>query len=415
MSPRGEPILVREIQWKPIPKNSPIVTSAQKAGSGGTKMVHYIAPQTSKVTHHSDEPTPSQQHIHHHYYHYPDGRTEMVSTPSNVSPKEPIYAIPNPQENIQVASGFQKVITTQPDSSTPDEAPPGNNSLKNLREKSPLITENGPSIAASKSPIIKQPKSQKRAKKIQPDKKYKFKKTLRTEEIDKAIPCPIEDPRNPYHQEYLKLKAMSDGHLKEASMLSQTPSYTTNNNGLQYSNNTDVGPSRHASRTMDTSIYNAPIREHKQQKLSPNFKSKTMTILPNEVIAYQKAPLSSKAMNNGEVYGDPTPTNTPSEHELENEENITPVQNYAENYQNYQIPQYQKPQVVTQIAKNFDYCDDCDVAFTKKPSLEPAIGRSNHNINGPQIQGMRISRQGKGPAPVMHHVNTGGYVKQRAY
>jgi hypothetical protein len=56
-------------------------------------------------------------------------------------------------------------------------------------------------------------------KELNPAKKYKFKKTLMTEEIDKAIPCPIEDPRNPYHNDYLKLKELSDGHLKEASQI----------------------------------------------------------------------------------------------------------------------------------------------------------------------------------------------------
>lgn len=409
-------MLVKEIQWKPIPEANPNVTSVQKLGS--TKMVHHIAPPTSHVTHSPEGPVSSQQHIHHHYYHYPDGRTEKVTTPSNVPPKEPPIMIPNPEKNIQLAPGFQKVITPNPDSFNPDEAQE-NHSLKNLGER-PLLHTQNPKKRSSATPsgisIRKQAKPQKQTKQSNPDKKYKFKKTLRTEEIDKAIPCPIEDPRNPYHQEYLKLKAMSDGHLKEASMLSQAPSQATDMSGFQDTNNTNPGISRPASRAMTTSIHNVtPMKLHPQQVQSPTFQSKTMNALPKEVNIYQNAPLSSKAMNNGEVYAEVTPANTPSEHEPENEENLPPVEGYIQNYQsyhndqNYQVPLYKKPQVVTQVVDNFDYCDDCDVAFTKKPSLEPAFGKGYNGGRDPQIEGRQIQWGARGSVPVNHYVNREGF------
>jgi hypothetical protein len=84
-----------------------------------------------------------------------------------------------------------------------------------------------PSKTRSKSRNRSKTPSRRSGKEMDPNKKYKFKKTLRTEEIDRAIPCPIEDPRNPYHEEYLRLKKLSDGHLREASMISHTPSQTT--------------------------------------------------------------------------------------------------------------------------------------------------------------------------------------------
>jgi hypothetical protein len=66
----------------------------------------------------------------------------------------------------------------------------------------------------------------KKKKNLSPTKRYEFKKTLRSEELQDAIPCPIEDPRNPFHCEYLKLKALSEGHLKEVSERNSSPSRT---------------------------------------------------------------------------------------------------------------------------------------------------------------------------------------------
>jgi hypothetical protein len=216
------------------------------------------------------------------------------------------------------------------------------------------------------APIVaQQPKKHRRSKskkrkpkELDPHKKYKFKKSLRTEEIDKAIPCPIEDPRNPFHAEYLKLKALSDGHLREASMISHAPSqnisqisqaapYSKHTPPASISHNGDASVADYpVSRLSTTSRPPTQIRRVSTNRGTPHVHSHSkgrsgrVTIDPmttqriktntmhqhRESVKYQQAPISTKALNNGEMFGDQTPANTPSdtESQTEDQENLHP-------------------------------------------------------------------------------------------
>jgi hypothetical protein len=104
MSPTtNEPMLVKEVQWKPVAQDNPHVTSIPQKGS--RKIIHQIAPPPTKTNH---EPN-SQQNIHHHYYHYPEGTVKVAGSPGGHH--EPTVIIPNPSNNLKVAPGLRKVIT----------------------------------------------------------------------------------------------------------------------------------------------------------------------------------------------------------------------------------------------------------------------------------------------------------------
>lgn len=152
------------------------------------------SPQATQVTRIIDY-SPKFSPVHLSYI--PEPVRTVIPIPSNFIPIkssenfEPLVLIKNPKENIQVVTGLEKVIEDNPDAYNPKEGKE-NHELKQLRNVK---------IA---DPELKKKKG------------YVFKSKLRPG--DYGIQCPIEDPRNPYHADYLKLKAAADGHLKEESL-----------------------------------------------------------------------------------------------------------------------------------------------------------------------------------------------------
>lgn len=149
------------------------------------------SPQVTRIIDYSPKFSPVQ------LSYIPESTRTTILPPSNFIPIkssenfEPLVLIKNPKENIQVVSGLDKVIEDNPDAYDPKEGKE-NHELKQLRKvKVP-------------NPDLKKKKG------------YVFRNKLKPG--DYGIQCPIEDPRNPYHADYLKLKAAADGHLKEESM-----------------------------------------------------------------------------------------------------------------------------------------------------------------------------------------------------
>ena len=185
-------------------------------------------------------------------------------------------------------------------------------------------------------------------KELNPAKKYKFKKTLMTEEIDKAIPCPIEDPRNPYHNDYLKLKELSDGHLKEASQIYEnepnsdlvgtkfSPEFYrpvdhrihTQNQPIYIKDNENYHP-KYPSNSPQQKVCIAPVytaqkppqsvrTNHKQNE--PNTSQypvlkKTTDHQSTRPESNAQPQISSRAFNNNETFAQMTPANTPFDYE----------------------------------------------------------------------------------------------------
>lgn len=123
-----------------------------------------------------------------------------VNSPNILSPKKtpislhnvptfsPLVLVKNPKENIQLPDKLEKVFIDNPDAYDPLEGRE-NHELEQLNNVK--IPDRG----------------------LKEKFGYVFKSKLKPGDL--GIECPIEDPRNPYHHEYLKLKVKRDGHLKE--------------------------------------------------------------------------------------------------------------------------------------------------------------------------------------------------------
>lgn len=146
------------------------------------------SPNLKKRVRFSPIPSPNSQRVVHL------SSPQRIVSMSQIHPPihhHSVILIKDPKQNIQVPKPLKKVISDNPDAYNPLEGRE-NHELKQLKE----INIPNPELRKKKG--------------------YTFESKLKPGDI--GIQCPIEDPRNPYHHEYLKLKATKDGHLKEDSL-----------------------------------------------------------------------------------------------------------------------------------------------------------------------------------------------------
>ena len=304
----------------------------------------------------------SQQVVHHHHYHLPPG-TEIQNDPLGrlsftipesagsipkpviISPPRPLTLIPNPQQNIRIASqGAQKVVVDNPKYYQPEDA-------KQSHELDGLNTAQIPLNKDGKI-FVKDGKKQ-----------LEFKKELDPNE--NAVECPIEDPRNPFHQEYLRLKRLNDGHLKLDNAPRATPS--NRKRGVFSARGMFQENSPQINKTAANESEN-PLQASLTRKESEEPK-RTLSRSRNQETAQR-----------------PYQTANPSIGFINNRENLPPLPEVDGGG-------YGKKKVTLD---QYHYCDECDLAFKEGPP-QNSMHLTRVPQYNPYIHGTGLTGHGKSP------------------
>lgn len=165
------------------------------------------------------------------------------------------------------------------------------------------------------------------------------------------LSCPIEDPRNPFHEEYLKLKAMYDGKLI---------------NGKEYKKNSPPQPKL---------IVKKINSNEKNPKTTTEFNSnpedeKWVKVKDPEILNQYFAPVEGRKTSQTvkKEYPHPSqksvarPPTIVIEAPLSNSNSDTPTK----------VNEYKKPM---KVLNQYHYCKDCDVAYQP---LQEGIERHVH-------------------------------------
>ena len=179
--------------------------------------------------------------------------------------------------------------------------------------------------------------------------------------------CPLEDPRNPYHQEYLKLKEKADGDLDIKSgvfsprkLAKASQMYKIDQRQPIYINE---GTSNHATNPYS---YSPDHRTTKVSYVSPERKNESIRkerksgsdTTPTRIIR-QREPLVERRRDNGPIKYSRPPIYTKSQ--------ILPDQKKS-HFSTKSDPKEDKDKDTTlnrnrKQVDQYHYCDDCDIAF----------------------------------------------------
>lgn len=173
------------------------------------------------------------------------------------------------------------------------------------------------------------------------------------------LSCPIEDPRNPFHQEYLKLKALYDGKLV---------------NGKEYKKNYNPPQPKIVIKKIESQ---EKLEEIKKKKSESSEKDGWIRVKDPEIIEqyFKKKPERGeegpKIANRTIKKEYPNPSaksiNRPPTIVIE-----TPI---SDSDTPTKVNDYKKP---TKLLNQYHYCQECDVAF--QPILNNR--HQNHDYRG---------------------------------
>jgi hypothetical protein len=299
--------------------------------------------------------------VHHHHY-YPEGSHLVESDPrigasvrkvgtsngpgsvnqmsiidkpinkaNEITRSEPLTIIRNPQNHIRVVrDGVEKVVVDNPNLYKPSQAQE-NHSLKELQG---VKVPDPP--AKGKENILKPP----------PGKRLKFEKQVQPGE--NTIACPIEDPRNPYHKEYLKLKQLNDGHLKLEN--------------LNHSN---------------------PTKQRNSPTKSNVFRGTNLFRNPSNGQSAAPKQISKKLKNSNQ--GPSVPVNSKAQSPSDSQSNNV---GYNPDLLQPPLPKVGPRDTSGDPLDEYHYCDDCDVAFKEgQPKNNVQVGYAYDGHLPAQVHG----------------------------